>query len=114
MSVIDRTENKGNLGGRGKTGETGLRGATGERGATGPRGGIGKRGVIGKQGRKGLRGREGLEGLRGPDHKDDVLDHIVLQFQDVYQQLAELMDRIAQMEQQLHRMAAPRGKRNER
>jgi hypothetical protein len=106
--VVDRKETKVKLGRRGKTGEPGLRGATGHRGAAGPRG------VIGKQGRKGLRGLEGLEGLRGPDHKDDVLDHIVVHFQDVYQQLSALMKRIASMEQQLRLTAKIRGSRTTR
>jgi hypothetical protein len=59
---------------------------------TGP---IGRRGQIGKP------GSAGPKGLTGPLHQDDVLDKVMIHFDDVYQQLDIQMKRMAQIQQQV-------------
>ena len=82
---------------QGKTGATGPRGPKGARGATGA---VGRRGGIGKPGPK------GLKGLKGPLHKNEVLDTVVRNFEDVYQQLSAHLRQIAKMQRQLDVMSA--------
>ena len=77
---------------RGKTGATGPRGPRGARGACGP---TGRRGEIGKLGPK------GSKGLRARLHKDDILENVVTNFDDVYRQLSTQLRQIARLQQQV-------------
>ena len=77
---------------RGKTGATGPRGPRGARGACGP---TGRRGEIGKLGPK------GSKGLRPRLHKDDILENVVTNFDDVYRQLSTQLRQIARLQQQV-------------
>jgi hypothetical protein len=43
-------------------------------------------------------------GLKGPLHKDEVLDKIMTHFDDVYQQLNIQMKRMAQIQQEIGRL----------
>jgi hypothetical protein len=75
----------------------GPRGATGKRGpsgATGPRGSIGKPGP------------RGVKGLTGTLHKAEVLDQLVLRFEDVYKQLTAFKKEITAHQQQLDALAS--------
>jgi collagen triple helix repeat protein len=90
------------MGARGNTGATGPRGPRGVRGATGA---IGSRGRTGKPGQK---GPTGLRGLRGSLHKDDALNAVVTNFDDVYRELTRPMVLIATLQQQLAVRAARR------
>lgn len=81
----------------------------GNKGATGPRGSQGARGLTGAKGRRGDSGKPGptgLRGLRGPLHRDDVLERVVSHFNDVYQQLNGHLRRIARMQHQLDELTA--------
>jgi collagen triple helix repeat protein len=89
------------MGPQGKTGATGPRGRQGTRGPTGA---SGRRGAIGKLGHKGPRG------FNGSLQKDEVLDRVVSQFDDVYQQLNAQVKRIAQMQGQVDLMSATLGR----
>jgi hypothetical protein len=90
------------MGAQSKTGATGPRGPRGLGGATGT---IGSRGKTGKPGQK---GPKRLRGPGGPLHKDDVLNAVVTNFDDLYHELTRLMALIATMQQQLAVMTARR------
>jgi hypothetical protein len=80
------------MGPRGKTGATGPRGPRGARGKCGP---IGRRGEVGKLGPK------GSKDLGARLHKDDILENVVTNFDDVYRQLNMQLRQIARLQQQV-------------
>jgi hypothetical protein len=83
-------------------------GATGPRGHRGARGATGMTGRQGKSGKVGRKGPKGLNGVWGPLHKRAVLDAVVTNFDDVYQQLTGQMKLIANIQKQLAAMTATR------
>lgn len=73
----------------------------------GPPGRRGARGATGaKTGKLGHKGPRGLSGLPGPFNERDVLNAVVPNFDDVYEQLTGQMKLIAQLRQQLAEIAA--------
>ena len=91
---------RGHMGPKGPTGrpgKSGKRGATGARGRTGDMGG---RGPIGKA------GKIGPEGLKGPLHKDAVLDMVMTHFEDVFDQIKVQTRRMSQMQAEIDLLAA--------
>ena len=76
-------------------------GQQGKTGATGPRGRRGPRGACGPSGRRGEIGPKGMKGVRAPLHKHDVLESIVMNFDDVYRQLSVQLKQIARLQQQV-------------
>jgi hypothetical protein len=79
-------------------------------GAAGARGRRGKRGATGHRGKTGKIGLQGLRGLRGPLHSDDVLNAVVAHFDDVYQELTELLHQIAKIQHQVDALIAQTGR----
>jgi hypothetical protein len=80
--------------------------ATGPRGHRGARGATGATGQRGKTGKLGPKGSKGLRGLPGPFHNNEVLDAVVTNFDDVYEQLTDQMKLIEKMQHQLAAIAA--------
>jgi hypothetical protein len=61
---------------------------------------MGPRGPVGKPGRR------GGSGVRGPRQKDTLLDTVMTQFEDVYNQIRIQTQRMAQIQAQVDLLAA--------